>query len=69
MPRSQDALPLVYETTGLYGIKSTALKKNKARIGKKPFFFEVNDYEALDIDNQKDLSYFKYLLKKKPKNI
>tara|TARA_B100000242_G_C43045204_1_gene487801 strand:- start:546 stop:1202 length:657 start_codon:yes stop_codon:yes gene_type:complete len=69
LPRSQDALPLVYETTGLYGIKSTALKKNKARIGKKPFFFEVNDYEALDIDNQKDLSYFKYLLKKKPKNI
>tara|TARA_A100001037_G_C15018345_1_gene575111 strand:- start:28 stop:684 length:657 start_codon:yes stop_codon:yes gene_type:complete len=69
LPRSQDALPLVYETTGLYGIKSKALKKNKARIGKKPFFFEVNDYEALDIDNQKDLSYFKYLLKKKPKNI
>ncbi len=69
LPRSQDALPLVFETTGLYGIKSSALKKNKARIGKKPFFFEVDDYEALDIDNQKDLSYFKYLLKRKPKNI
>ncbi len=64
LPRSQDSIPVIYETTGLYGIKREALKKYKSRIGKNPFFFEVDDHEALDIDNKKDLSYFKYILRK-----
>jgi CMP-N-acetylneuraminic acid synthetase len=64
LPRSQDAIPVIYETTGLYGIKKEALKKYKSRIGNNPFFFEVDDHEALDIDNKKDLSYFKYILRK-----
>ena len=34
LPRSQDAKPIVIETTGLYGIKSKALKKYKCRIEK-----------------------------------
>ena len=38
LPRSQDAQPIVQETTGLYGIKNKALKKYKCRIGKKPIF-------------------------------
>ena len=64
LPRSQDSIPVIYETTGLYGIKREALKKYKSRIGKNPFFFEVDDHEALDIDNKKDLNYFKYILRK-----
>ena len=64
LPRSQDSIPVIYETTGLYGIKREALKKYKSSIGKNPFFFEVDDHEALDIDNKKDLSYFKYILRK-----
>ena len=64
LPRSQDSIPVIYETTGLYGIKREALKKYKSRIGKNPFFFEVDDHEALDIDNKKDLIYFKYILRK-----
>ena len=29
LPRSQDATPIIQETTGLYGIKSATLKKKK----------------------------------------
>jgi len=64
LPRSQDAKPIVCETTGLYGITKRALKKNKCRIGKKPIFFEVTEKEALDIDNQKDIELLKIYLKK-----
>ena len=64
LPRSQDAVPVVYETTGLYGIKKNALKKNKCRIGKKPYFFEVSEEETIDLDNYKDFEYLKYYAKK-----
>mgnify|MGYP006139925869 CR=1 FL=1 len=60
LPRSQDAQPVIVESTGLYGIKAKTLKKMKCRIGKKPFFYEIDDYEALDIDNQKDIEYLKH---------
>ena len=49
LPRSQDAEPVICETTGLYGIRKNALKKNKARIGHRPFMFEVSKKESLDI--------------------
>tara|TARA_B100000029_G_scaffold505697_1_gene586823 strand:+ start:5082 stop:5738 length:657 start_codon:yes stop_codon:yes gene_type:complete len=65
LPRSQDALPVVYETTGLYGIKKRSLKKYKSRIGVKPYFLEVDDEEAIDIDNKKDLEYLKHIINKK----
>ena len=65
LPRSQDAVPIVNETTGLYGIKRKTLEKNKCRIGKKPFFFEVSDEECIDLDNNKDFKYFEFILKKK----
>ena len=64
LPRSQDAIPIMQETTGLYGIKKKALKKYKCRIGKRPFFYEVSDEEAIDLDNQKDFEYFEYYVKK-----
>ena len=64
LPRSQDATPLIQETTGLYGIRGKALKKYRCRIGKKPFFLEVGDEEALDLDNYKDFEYLEFYVKK-----
>ena len=58
LPRSQDAKPLVFETTGLYGIRKNILSKRKSRIGNKPYFYEVADEEAIDLDNLKDLEYY-----------
>jgi CMP-N-acetylneuraminic acid synthetase len=63
LPRSQDAQPVVVETTGLYGIKNGALLKQKSRIGKKPFFYEVSNEESLDIDNTEDIKSLKYHVK------
>lgn len=64
LPRSQDADPLVFETTGLYGIRKKILLKKKARIGNKPYFYEVSDEEAIDLDNLKDFEYLEYYVKK-----
>lgn len=64
LPRSQDAKPVIQETTGLYGIKKKALKKFKCRIGKKPFFYFVDKNEAIDLDNKEDFKYLEYYVSK-----
>ena len=64
LPRSQNAIPIVCETTGLYGIRKNSLKKHKCRIGKNPYFYEVDDAEAIDLDNYKDFEYLEYYEKK-----
>ena len=54
---------MIFETTGLYGIRDKILKKKKARIGNKPYFYEVSDEESIDLDNLKDLEYLEYYVK------
>ena len=63
LPRSQDAKPIIMETTGLYGIKSNALKKYKCRIGKKPYFYKVNQKESFDLDTQEDFKILNKIYK------
>ena len=60
LPRSQDAKPVVMETTGLYGIKKQSLDIRKARIGFDPIFHEVSDFESIDLDNETDFEYLNY---------
>ncbi len=64
LPRSQDAKPIIQETTGLYGITQKALVKYKCRIGKKPIFFKVPNHEALDLDNIEDFVTLKKYAKR-----
>jgi len=54
LPRSQDADPMIEETTGLYGIRKDSLLKYKCRIGRNPAMFFVNKFEAIDIDTEED---------------
>ena len=63
LPRSQDAKPVIVETTALYGIKKRSLKKRRCRIGLNPFFYETTDEESIDLDNKKDFDYLNFLLK------
>lgn len=63
LPRSQDAQPVIVETTALYGIKKRSLKKRKCRIGFKPFFYETPEKECIDLDNKKDFDYLNYVIK------
>lgn len=55
LPRSQDMLPIVEETTGLYGITHHALEKYRCRIGAKPYIHYVSKFEAVDINTEEDL--------------
>lgn len=54
LPRSQDMIPLIEETTGLYGITREALLKYRCRIGKNPFIYGVDKFEAVDINTETD---------------
>ena len=63
LPRSQDAKPVVMETTGLYGISRSALFEGNSRIGENPYFYEVSDEESIDLDNEKDFDYLNYYVK------
>ncbi len=61
LPRSQDMVPIIEETTGLYGIESSALKRYKCRIGRKPYIHLVSEFEAVDINTEEDLSIADYI--------
>lgn len=54
LPRSQDARPLIKETTSLYGITRESLLEGGSRIGNAPYIYLVDSVEAIDIDNQFD---------------
>ena len=54
LPRSQDARPIIQETTGLYGIRKDALLSGQCRIGKIPYFYRVDSDESIDLDNESD---------------
>ena len=61
LPRSQDMLPVIEETTGLYGITADSLKRYRCRIGRKPYIHIVNKFEAVDINTEEDLKVAKYI--------
>lgn len=54
LPRSQDMLPVIEETTGLYGITNSSLAKYRCRIGRRPYIHIVNKFEAVDINTEED---------------
>lgn len=55
LPRSQDMLPVIEETTGLYGISKDSLVRYRCRIGRKPYMHYVSKFEAVDINTEEDL--------------
>lgn len=61
LPRSQDMLPVIEETTGLYGISRESLDKYHCRIGSSPYIHIVNKYEAVDINTEEDLKIAEYI--------
>ena len=55
LPRSQDATPVIKETTGLYGISKRAYERYKCRVGATPYFYIIRDRkECIDLDTQED---------------
>lgn len=64
LPRSQDSQPILKETTGLYGVFKKSLKKYNCRIGSNPIFYQVEAFEAIDLDTIKDFDLAKTLCSK-----
>lgn len=54
IPRTQDLESFYEETSGFYIYCSDVIVKLNRRIGEKPFIVEVNEIEAVDIDEAED---------------
>ena len=61
LPRSQDMLAVVEETTGLYGICRASLERYRCRIGRKPYIHTVSKFEAVDINTEEELEIAQYI--------
>lgn len=61
LPRSQDMLPMIEETTGLYGISKESIVKYRCRIGRNPYIHVVNKFEAIDINTEDDFKIAEYI--------
>ncbi len=57
LPRSQDLIPVMEETTGLYGIAAAAIDRYRARIGAEPLIHYVSQVEAADLNTEEDFEY------------
>ena len=62
LPRSQDSEHVVKESTGLYGIKKSALERYHCRIGAKPIVKLINPTEAVDLDTDLDFSFAELMI-------
>lgn len=54
IPRTQDLDPLYEETSGFYIYERYVIEDMGRRIGQSPFIVEVNEIEAVDIDEKED---------------
>lgn len=61
LPRSQDLVPVIEESTGLYGISKNSLDKYQCRIGCKPYIHIINKFEAIDINTEEDLKVAEFV--------
>lgn len=52
--QTQYLKPVLMENSGFYVFSRDSFAKHKQRIGEKPFLFPIDQYEAIDIDNEND---------------
>jgi CMP-N-acetylneuraminic acid synthetase len=60
--RTQDLPPLFEENSCIYIFERETFLNRKNRIGDSPLLFEINPYEALDIDNEIDFTIVECLV-------
>ncbi len=63
VPRTQDIDPVFVETSAFYIFKKELWTTHGRRIGFHPYLVEVDDIEAVDIDNPEDFAFAELLLK------
>jgi CMP-N-acetylneuraminic acid synthetase len=60
--RTQDLPPLFEENSCIYIFERDTFIRRKNRLGKSPIMFEIDPYEALDIDNEIDFTIVECIL-------
>ena len=60
--RTQDVTPIYLENSCLYLFPSKLIKETRRRIGGRPYFLEINQLEALDIDDEIDFRLAELIL-------
>ncbi len=61
--RTQDLPPVFEENSCLYLFTRQTLESRRNRIGERPFLFEIDAAEALDIDEEQDFTIAEILMK------
>jgi CMP-N-acetylneuraminic acid synthetase len=62
--RTQDLAPMYEENSNLYLFSRSSFQSTGARIGRRPFLFEMGRLEAYDIDTEEDFLLAQILQKK-----
>lgn len=57
IPRTQELDPIYIETSGFYIFKKNQFLEYRRRVGFTPYFQELNDVEAIDIDTKEDYEF------------
>lgn len=66
IPRTQDIEPIYYETSAFFIFrKEVFTQMGKRRIGNKPYFQEIDDIEAVDIDYPEDFRFAQAIMSSK----
>jgi CMP-N-acetylneuraminic acid synthetase len=63
--QTQDLPPVYEENSCLYMFTAESIMKRKNRIGEKPMMYEIDPYEALDIDEENDFKIAELILRDK----
>lgn len=72
IPRTQDLPPIYEETSGFYIYEASVINELGRRIGQSPYIVEVNEIEAVDIDEKEDFeiadAIYNYMFRKEDTN-
>ena len=68
LERTQDLPPVLLENSNLYLFTKKILQERKNRIGFRPMLFEIEEFEAWDIDTELDFQIGQFLATAYPKN-
>jgi len=68
VPRTQDMEPILVETSAFFIFNNYIFTEHGRRIGFQPYIKEVDDIEAIDIDEEQDLVYAQTIKNLEDKN-
>ena len=63
--KTQDLPPIYDENSCIYIFSRKSFFKNKSRIGTKPYFFNIDNLESVDIDEEFDFALARSIMKKR----